>query len=257
MTPTDNAPTTEQLYDRAGRNWRRTQPTILSDFTARPFLLEMCRPVGDLTVLDLGCGEGYFARHLRQRGAARVHGIDVSGEMVQGAIDQEAEENLGGITYEVRDATDLEHLEGDSFDLVVAVFLFNYLDLAATGRTMQGIHRVLRPGGRFVFAVPHPSLPFLGPDRPPFYFEAGEHGYFSGRDRQLEGMISRRDGDAVPVRCVHKTFTDYFHALGTAGFGSMPVVEELRVTEEHLAAEPQWFGPLRDLPLHVAFRLEK
>ena len=48
------------------------------------------------------------------------------------------------------------------------VFLFNYLDRMQTQRTMREIYRVLRPGGRFIFAVPHPSLPFLRPEAPPF-----------------------------------------------------------------------------------------
>ena len=56
---------------------------------------------------------------------------------------------------------------------------------------------------------------------------------------------------------MHKTFGDFFSALSAAGFGSLPKVEELRVTEEHLQQHPEWFGPLRDLPLHVAFQIDR
>ena len=122
---------------------------------------------------------------------------------------------------------------------------------------MGEVHRVLRPGGRFVFAVPHPSLAFLGEKRAPFYFEPDGVGYFSGRDRQFEGEIWRRDGKSVPVRSVHKTMEDYLTGLRDAGFNRMPDVVELRATEEHLELDPEWFGPLRDLPLHVAFRLTR
>ena len=94
-------------------------------------------------------------------------------------------------------------------------------------------------------------------EEPPFYFVREGAGYFSGRDRRFEGRIDRRDGVGVPVRCVHKTLTDYFRSLSAAGFRAMPEVEELGVTEEIRDVDPEWFGPLEDQPLHLAFRVEK
>ncbi|MFK7743086.1 MAG: class I SAM-dependent methyltransferase [Planctomycetota bacterium] len=245
---------TEKLYDEASSNWQRTAPILLSDFTARPFLREWCEPVADKAVLDLGCGEGYFARGLKSQGARHIVGIDISAEMIRGATEREASEQLG-IDYRTGSATDLKAIDNDAFDLCVAVFLFNYLDLEATRHTMREVHRILRPGGRFVFAVPHPSLAFLGDNVEPFYFDAQDKGYFSGRDNQFEGRIWRRDGHAVPVRSVHKTVEDYFAAMRDAGFDKMPEVAELRATEEHLRVAPDWFGPLRDKPLHLAVKL--
>ena len=139
----------------------------------------------------------------------------------------------------------------------VPVAVFMDLDCEATAATVVEIFRILRPGGRFVFAVPHPSLPFMRAEEPPLYFARQDAGYFSGRDPNFEGRIDRRDGVSVPVRCVHKTLADYFRALGAAGFQSMPEVEELWATPEILAVDPAFFGPLEDQPLHLAFRLAK
>jgi hypothetical protein len=36
----------------------------------------------------------------------------------------------------------------------------------------------------------------------------------------------------------------------------MPTVRELRVLPEHVGAHPELFGPLVDLPLHLALRVE-
>ena len=248
--------TTKQLYDAASNDWQRSEPILLSDFTARPFLLKWCEPVAKLNVLDLGCGEGYFARGLKRQGAGSILGIDVSEEMVRGAEQREAQEQLG-IRYRAGDATDLTAIASESVDLTVAVFLFNYLTLEQTRHTMHEVHRVLRPGGRFIFAVPHPSLAFLGDKVAPFYFDPQSKGYFSGRDCQFEGEIWRRDGKSVRVRSVHKNLEDYLGALAAAGFTQMPQVAELRATEEHLRMDPTWFGPLRDKPLHLAFQLRK
>tara|TARA_R110002096_G_scaffold99396_5_gene220203 strand:+ start:1386 stop:2141 length:756 start_codon:yes stop_codon:yes gene_type:complete len=248
--------TTKQLYNDASNDWQRTEPILLSDFTARPFLLKWSEPATGLDVLDLGCGEGYFSRALKRRGAGSILGIDVSEEMVRGAQQRESQEQLG-IQYRAGDATDLSNIDSEGFDLCVAVFLFNYLSLEQTRHTMCEVHRLLRPGGRFIFAVPHPSLPFLGENVAPFYFDPEGKGYYSGRDRQFEGEIWRKDGKSVRVRSVHKNLEDYFGALAGAGFTQMPEITELRATEEHLQSDPEWFGPLQDKPLHLAFRLTK
>ena len=247
---------TEALYDGASQSWTRTQPVLLSDYTARPFLLDWCEPVSGLSVLDLGCGEGYFARNLQQRGAGSILGIDLSQEMIERAREEESR-GAAGIRYRTGNATDLGALDPNSFDLVVAVFLFNYLDREAMGSAMKQIARILRPGGRFVFAVPHPSLPFIRDEKPPFFFSPGSAGYFSGQDQLFEGEIHRRDGVGVPVRCVHKSLADYFGALRQAGFDSMPELEELGVTPEMIDLDPAFFAPLSDQPLHLALRVEK
>ena len=55
----------------------------------------------------------------------------------------------------------------------------------------------------------------------------------------------------------HKTLEDYFNALNQAGFKHMPEVRELRVLPEHIDLDPEFFEPVSDIPLHLAFRVEK
>lgn len=248
---------TEALYNASAGNWQRNEPVLLSDFTARPFLLEWCGDIQGQTVLDLGCGEGYVARKLLEKGAGRIHGRDVSAEMIENARSATSAEDQERIEFSVGDATDLSGVGDGTYNLVIAVFLFNYLDRRQTHAAMTEIHRVLKPGGRFIFAVPHPSLAFLRAEEEPFYFSKGDHGYFSGRDALFEGKIWRRDGHGVRVRCIHKTLDDYFAALNAAGFQSMPELKELHVTEKHLAYDPSFFEPLRDQPLHMALRMTR
>src|SRR5271167_2649382 len=52
--------------------------------------------LGDLRVLDLGCGLGYFAREARARGAREVVGVDLSERMLDAA---RAQTDDPGITY--------------------------------------------------------------------------------------------------------------------------------------------------------------
>lgn len=250
-----SAQTTSEIYDASADNWRRTAPVLLSDYTARPFVINWCEPLQGAKILDLGCGEGYVARQLLARGAATILGIDVSSEMIERA--RKASDGDARLRFEVGSATDGTWAEPGSVDLVVAVFLFNYLTVEEMETVMRAAFHALRPGGQFVFSVPHPALPFSRPHTPPFYFDAGGHGYYSGRNILFEGRIWRRDGVDVQVRCIHKRWSDYFRSLSRAGFTQMPEVEELRATEEHLAFDPSFFGPLRDVPLHVAMRIQR
>jgi len=50
----------------------------------------------------------------------------------------------------------------------------------------------------------------------PVYFDSKGRDYFAGVDQSYEGYIWRRDGKAVPVSYMHKTFADYFNALDAA-----------------------------------------
>ncbi|WP_299410591.1 class I SAM-dependent methyltransferase [Acaryochloris sp. IP29b_bin.148] len=254
ITTTQNS--TETLYNDTANRWVRGEPSSLSDFTARPAIMEMCTPVDGQHILDLGCGEGYCSRELRRRGAETVLGIDLSQRMIEAAQQQEAQAPLG-ITYQVGCATDLHQYTQDRFDLVVAVFLFNYLTVAQTQTCMAEIFKVLKPGGRFIFSIPHPAFPYMRQAKFPFYFEVEGDNYFSGRDRQCPGRIWKRDGTWLDVQLIHKTLQDFFEALHIAGFSTMPTVRELRVLPEHVELDPDFFQPLVDYPLHMTIEVCK
>lgn len=246
----------KEIYDGHADLWVRHDPILLSDYSARPRVLELCGDVEGLTILDLGCGEGYVGRQLAKRGAASVAGYDVSSGMIAGAEQAAAAQRLDHLTYAVSDLRKAEFGDaGQPVDLVIAVFLFNYMDTTSMARILNRVREVLKPGGRFIFTVPHPLLPYIKPDEKPFYMRA-EGGYLSSVDVPFPGRIWRRDGESVEVQAVHKTFTTYFSALNAAGFTRMPHVEELHITADHVALDPDFFGPLADLPLHVAFSLQ-
>jgi len=247
---------TESLYDDHAGNWARHEPVLLSDFTARPRVIDALGDLSGRRVLDLGCGEGYVARTLLKSGADFIHGVDISKEMIElarTAIPADATERLRFESCDLAGGLDLPER---SFDDAIAVFLFNYLTSEQTAGVMQLVSRFVRPGGRFVFTVPHPALAWMRPHEEPFYFDADGSTYQNAVDSTLEGQIWRRDGSAVPVRAVHKTFTDYIDLLRDAGWTRLPKIEELYVTDAHVELDPRFFGPLRGTPLHVMFTVE-
>jgi 2-polyprenyl-3-methyl-5-hydroxy-6-metoxy-1,4-benzoquinol methylase len=57
-------------------------------------------------VIDIASGEGFYTRMIRQRGAAKVTGVDLSEKMIGLARASEAQQRLG-IDYIVGDERDL------------------------------------------------------------------------------------------------------------------------------------------------------
>jgi len=101
------------------------------------------------SVLDIGCGAGSNLLYLAQHGL-EVHGIDLSPGAVAAARDRAAR---AGVPVDVRegDALDIDFPD-ESLDALVDNGCFHTLPLRRRHRYTAEVHRVLRPGGRFVLS---------------------------------------------------------------------------------------------------------
>ena len=109
-------------------------------------------------VLDYGCGKGDLSFRLLERGAAHVTGIDISeAELAEARREASRRGVSGRVTFEVRDAHSTGFADG-SFDVVTGGSVLHHLDLDPA---LREIHRILRPGGRAVFAEPLAHNPVL------------------------------------------------------------------------------------------------
>ena len=113
MKPEKN---TKKLYDNQADDWSRSDPILLSDYSARPFVLDLCEPLAGLKVLDLGCGEGYVGRQMLKRGANHVDGIDISDNMIRNAIQIQQNEKIHNATYNVMDISEFKVDREDEYD---------------------------------------------------------------------------------------------------------------------------------------------
>ena len=96
-------------------------------------------------VLDIGCGPGDFTKAFSDAGAI-VTGVDFAPVMIR-----VARERFPGIDFKVADAESLPFIDS-SFDVVVGAYVVHHL--ARPEVAFREIHRVLSPGGRFVFVIP-------------------------------------------------------------------------------------------------------
>ncbi|MFH1302118.1 MAG: class I SAM-dependent methyltransferase [Planctomycetota bacterium] len=151
-------------YDPIAEQYKRSKQQPWRTFVECFTLMELAGDPRDMAVLDVACGEGFYTRMMRERGAARVTGVDLSQGMIDLAQKQEAQ-NQQGIEYILGDARELPTT--DQYDLAVAAYLLNY---ARTREELQamcdGIARALKPGGRFVTVNSSPMLHF--PSAPSF-----------------------------------------------------------------------------------------
>jgi SAM-dependent methyltransferase len=109
-----------------------------------------------LDVLDLGCGDGTTAIPEAQLGA-NVLGVDIAENLVAAGNARAKQFGLDKLRFQWGDATDLNDLADDSFDLVVSIFGAMFaprpFDVA------KEVVRVTRPGGRIVMGNWIPNDP--------------------------------------------------------------------------------------------------
>jgi len=106
----------------------------------------VCRKIGlkpGMTVLDIGCGWGGFARWAAEKYNARVIGITVSGEQLNFA--RQYCRGLD-VTIELQDYRDLS----GQFDRIVSIGMFEHVGSRNYRTFMQLVHRCLKPDGLFL-----------------------------------------------------------------------------------------------------------
>lgn len=143
----------ESTYDRI----RGLIGRAIGEFASDGELDRVYDPAG-LNVLDYGCGQGQEALTLVARGARHVTGFDIADAEVEQARTAAAHAGVADrTTFLVADAHATPFADA-SFDLVVGRSILHHVDLEPA---LREIRRVLRPGGRALFAEPLWHNPLL------------------------------------------------------------------------------------------------
>lgn len=144
-----------EQYDTIATEYQASKQLPFRLYAEAPLLEKLLGDVAGKNILDLGCGEGIYARKLKTLGARLVVGVDVSSEMVALAQKIETAKPLG-IRYEVADAANVEKL--GEFDIVLGSYLLNYArNPEHLAQFCRAIAKNLKPGGRFVGINDNPA----------------------------------------------------------------------------------------------------
>lgn len=137
----------------AGEIWNWEGHAGKLRWTRRVKMLSNHLRVG-VSVLELGCGTGYFTRELAKSGA-HVVAVDVSPELLAIA---RADHSAPNIRYEIQDACAMSYPDAQ-FDCVVGSSVLHHLEIRVA---LGEIYRVLKVGGSIYFTEPNMLNPQIG-----------------------------------------------------------------------------------------------
>ncbi|MCX5313753.1 class I SAM-dependent methyltransferase [Streptomyces sp. NBC_00154] len=174
-------------------------------------LLGPAESLSGLAVLEIGAGAAQCSRWLAARGARPV-ALDLSHRQLQHAL-----RIGGGVPLVEADAGVLPFRDG-SFDLACSAYGAVPF-VADPVQVFREVHRVLRPGGRWVFSVTHP-IRWAFPDEPGPEGLSVAASYFD-RTPYIE---QDEQGNAVYVEH-HRTVGDRVRDVVAGGFRLVDLVE--------------------------------
>jgi ubiquinone/menaquinone biosynthesis C-methylase UbiE len=186
----------------------------------------LTRLLGDVTktkILDLACGEGFFARSLRARGAD-VIGCDVAPELVELA----KQKDKTGV-YVVAESHSLSKYADKTFDTIICILALQNIEKLK--ETCHEASRLLKFGGRFVFVLNHPS--FRNPKHSDWYYSDElkiqgrvSYEYMSEKKTKIDMTPGERDTNKKKYTySFHRPLQTYIKLLSKAGFSIVGLEE--------------------------------
>ncbi|MFN2399551.1 MAG: cyclopropane-fatty-acyl-phospholipid synthase family protein [Gemmatimonadaceae bacterium] len=145
----------------SGRHERLAPASIEALSQSGPYLSRLVSrhfpPDRKAIVLDLGCGHGSLVHFARHSGYLNVRGVDSSVEQV------EAASRLGIQNVELGDAIEtLSAVPDSSCDVVVTFDVIEHFARDEVLSLVDGVHRALRDGGRWIIHTVNAESPFFG-----------------------------------------------------------------------------------------------
>jgi len=131
-----------KLWGQKAKDWAEIQES-----TSKPcydYVLSELLVTVDTSILDIGCGSGFFCKLAYDQGA-KVQGIDASTELMEKAC-----ERVPDARFVVGEMEELPY-EDEAFDVVTAFNSFQYA--ANTANAINEAKRVLKEGGYLVAMV--------------------------------------------------------------------------------------------------------
>lgn len=139
-------------YDSFAESYSaENESSLLNAYYERPAMLGLAGEVAGRRILDAGCGSGPLSAALGAKGAV-VTGFDSSPAMLELArqrLGESADLHLADLSRPLPFAD-------DSFDDVVASLVLHYLE--DWSAPLAELRRVLKPGGRLILSVNHPTV---------------------------------------------------------------------------------------------------
>jgi len=203
-------------YNHQATKWHRDSSGPYGDFCGRPEIFNIIKTLGkEKTILDVGCGEGYFSRKIADI-SNHVVGVDLSREMIYLAVEREKQEKRG-IKYHIGNAKDMSFLTDSTFDLCVGNYIANYFKPDELPQFYKELGRVIKDNGRFVLLMTHPVFELITDYGEAMQYEIDEYDYIKSRGKLFKAQLRTVQGNVLETGLYHSTLEDHFDAIAHAG----------------------------------------
>ncbi|MEJ0072650.1 MAG: class I SAM-dependent methyltransferase [Candidatus Saccharibacteria bacterium] len=248
-------------YNQNAENYtnhvRNPDDSIYHSLYEKPAMYGLLPDLTSKAVLSLGCGSGEDCNYLRQQGASRTVGIDISEGLV--GI---AKKSYPECEFQVMD---MEHLAFDdsSFDFTYSSLAIHYIE--DWRQVFAETYRVLKPNSYFLFSCNHPvysAMEVVKDDGDTRVRELSRTRTKHDDSVKVVGdYMSRKalieDGaDTMAVTTWHKSLGEISAEATGAGFMIANLVEP-RPLSKMKEPSPTNYETLTRIPYFVIFRLWK
>lgn len=169
------------------------------------------------SILDIGCGEGWLTRALRQQGI-NAFGVDAIPALIENAIEKDGQHYAVASFDEL--ATGAHAINGK---MDAAVINFALLDEEGTEKLIQNMHRLVRKDGYLFIQTLHP-----------FAITASAEPYVSGWKEGSWRGLSREF--SLPYQWYFRTIGDWVKLFTGAGLNIAGMQEPLHPASQQPAS---------------------
>lgn len=205
-----------------------------------PNLIRLVEAKRGEVILDLACGQGFFAREFTKLGA-KVIGVDISKELIEiarhlpGEQDRHLEGAQKDIQYHVAPAHNLSFLNDETVNKTLIILSLQNIENVHD--VLKEVNRILKPKGKLYLVLNHPAF------RIPKTSSWGWDEKIKTQYRRLDSYLSEskeaiqmHPGDKPWEKTIsfHRPLQYYFKALNKNNL----LVSKLEEWSSHKVSEP-------------------
>lgn len=185
-----------------------------------PNLVRLLEPLKNKNVIDIGCGQGFFAFALSEAGAT-VSGFDVASELITQAQESAKKHPTLNVSFNIAKAHTLPSKESS---FTAALFILSLQNILEYREALAETGRVLQKEGEIFIVLNHPA--FRIPGGSSWGFDEGTRTQYRRIERYalpFSSTIDMTPGTKNPKEkkytvSFHRPLQDYIKALTKVGF---------------------------------------
>ncbi len=235
---------------------RNPNDSLYHTFYEKPAMYSLLPELTNKSVISLGCGSGEDSNYLKQQGASRSVGVDISEKLI--AI---AQHDYPSCEFSVSDMQELA-FDDNTFDFAYSSLAIHYLQ--DWTQVFKETYRILKPDSYFLFSCAHPIWSAMETTEDTEDQKVKQLAFIKNRKGNSVAVIgdylttrplTSNSGD-MAVTTWHKPISEILREIKLSGFQIDTFVEPLPVEEmqEHDSVE---YERLSKVPYVMIFRLHK